>query len=108
MQYRNCFDFAVIAGGYNSVHESVFLRLPSIILPNTETGNDDQLTRALQAAETGGFIVIEKEDYDFLDLGLERICDDSILSNMLESMAEKDVTIDGAPYLAKELLLNSH
>jgi hypothetical protein len=108
MQYRNCFDFAVIAGGYNSVHESVFLRLPSIILPNTETGNDDQLTRALQAAETGGFIVIEKEDYELLELGLERICDDIILSNMLESMAEKDVTIDGAPYLAEELLSNPH
>ena len=53
MIYRNCFDFGIIAGGYNSVHESLFLKLPSIILPNTRTGTDDQLARALNAAEKG-------------------------------------------------------
>ena len=104
MIYRNCFDFGIIAGGYNSVHESLFLKLPSIILPNTRTGTDDQLARALNAAEKGGFVVIEEEDIDLLDLALERISDHDVRMQMIESMADEKPVIDGSPYLAEELL----
>ena len=32
MRSRNCLDFAIIAGGYNSVNECLLLRLPSSII----------------------------------------------------------------------------
>lgn len=108
MQYRNCFDLAVISGGYNSVHETVFLRLPSIILPNTETSGDDQLSRALNASQNGGFIVVEQEDHDLLELAIERLCDESVRLDMINSMATNDKVIDGAPYVAESLFSGSN
>ena len=42
MRNRNCLDFAIIAGGYNSVNECLLLRLPSVIIPNNQTSRDDQ------------------------------------------------------------------
>lgn len=44
--YYSAFDFAVLAAGYNSVQESVHYELPAILVPNTETGTDDQVRRA--------------------------------------------------------------
>ena len=35
--YFEGFDFCVIAGGYNSYHEVINSRLPSICLPNLST-----------------------------------------------------------------------
>ena len=104
MHFRNCFDFSIISGGYNSIHEAVHLRLPSLILPNENTGSDDQLTRAIRASENGGFIVIEQEDYDLLELGIERICDADVRKQMIQSMQTKDKSIDGSPYIAEALL----
>ena len=52
--YFNGFDIAIIGGGYNSYHEVVHHQLPSICIPNTNTGMDDQLARANAAASAGG------------------------------------------------------
>ena len=60
MRSRSCFDFAVMAGGYNSINECVLLRLPSVIIPNHNTSRDDQPGRAERASQTGGAIVVEK------------------------------------------------
>lgn len=54
-RYFAAFDFAVLAGGYNSVCEAVSLGLPAIFLPNTETGADDQVERVRQASQLGSY-----------------------------------------------------
>lgn len=57
--YFNAFDLAVLAGGYNSVCEAVYLGLASIFVPNTATGADDQLARVREAAKHGPYAVLE-------------------------------------------------
>lgn len=61
-KYFNAFDAAVFAGGFNSVHESVGLNLPALIIPNTETITDDQLRRAKEVELLGLGLVATTAD----------------------------------------------
>ena len=47
------FDLAVSATGYNSFHELLRFRVPSLFIPNRSTALDDQEARARFAAERG-------------------------------------------------------
>lgn len=51
--YYNAFDFAVSAAGYNSYHEVLFGRLPTIFIPNERKDMDNQPGRAAFAVEKG-------------------------------------------------------
>ena len=104
MRFRNCFDFAVIAAGYNSIHESILLKLPALVIPNASTGSDDQESRAYSAAEKGGFIVVDNNDIEMLDLALDRISDSSVRDQMIESLGSNQKLINGSKYLADSLL----
>ena len=57
-RFMNAFDLAVLAGGYNSVCESVVYGVPTIFMPNLATGSDDQLKRVESVARLGHFEVI--------------------------------------------------
>ena len=57
--YFNAFDFAIMAGGYNSYHEAIQFQLPTICIPNKSTGMDDQVARARVASDAGAMIVID-------------------------------------------------
>jgi hypothetical protein len=105
MRNRNCLDFAITAGGYNSVNECQLLRLPSVIIPNYETSRDDQPGRAAKAAERGGSILVERADRGIIGLALERICDPDVRSSMAERLV-MGVSDDGAESLAESLLSN--
>ena len=103
MRSRNCFDFAVIAGGYNSVHECILLRLPSVIIPNFQTSRDDQPGRAKKACETGGAINIERVTRESVAAALDDICDGDNRAEMAQRLVVRR-TEDGAVSLAKSLL----
>ena len=103
MRSRNCFDFAIIAGGYNSVNECLHLRLPSVIIPNEETSRDDQPGRADKAADIGGAIVVEKADRGLLSLAIDRICNDDIRAEMAQRLV-LNIPEDGADSLAESLI----
>jgi len=103
MRNRNCLDFAIIAGGYNSVNECMLLRLPSVIIPNTQTSRDDQPGRADRAAETGGAIVVEDVDTGLIQLSLDRICDSNVRSEMAQRLV-MGFSDDGADSLAESLI----
>jgi UDP:flavonoid glycosyltransferase YjiC (YdhE family) len=45
-RYFAAFDLAVLAAGYNSICEAYAFGLPAILIPNMETGSDDQAARA--------------------------------------------------------------
>lgn len=103
MRNRNCLDFSVIAGGYNSVNECISLRLPSVIIPNFDTSRDDQPGRANQAGKIGGAIVVEKPYKDVIELALDRVCDPSIRAGMAENLIA-NIPDDGADSLAESIL----
>lgn len=86
--YFNGFDVAIIAGGYNSYHEVVHHQLPSICIPNTNTGMDDQLARANAAGSTGAMIVLESPEQEELQAAIEKILDPAYRDRMKEAMAE--------------------
>ena len=51
--FLRAFDYSVQAGGYNSFHEMRTLRIPTLFLPNMNTGMDDQLARCRVAEKEG-------------------------------------------------------
>ncbi len=103
MRNRSCFDFAIIAGGYNSVNECILLRLPAVIIPNYETSRDDQPGRAEKASETGGAIVVEKADRGIIGLALDRICDEDVRADMAQKLV-KNYADDGAEKFAQSII----
>jgi len=84
-KYFNQFDFAIIAGGYNSYHEVIESTLPSICYPNLSTGRDDQLSRVSIASEVGAMIVLKIRTKGDIDRAILRISD----SKVREEMARK-------------------
>jgi len=65
-KYFESFDFAILAGGYNSYQEAVKFSLPTICLPNMKTGKDDQRARAKVAERAGCMIVIDQVNEESL------------------------------------------
>lgn len=55
--YLNGFDFSIQAGGYNSFHEMRIMAIPTLFLPNLNTGMDDQVTRCENAVSEGWGLV---------------------------------------------------
>jgi UDP-N-acetylglucosamine--N-acetylmuramyl-(pentapeptide) pyrophosphoryl-undecaprenol N-acetylglucosamine transferase len=55
--YLNGFDFSIQAGGYNSFHEMRKMAIPTLFLPNLNTGMDDQVTRCENAVSEGWGLV---------------------------------------------------
>jgi hypothetical protein len=103
MRNRNCFDFSVIAGGYNSVLECILLRLPSVIIPNHVTSRDDQPGRARKASEIGGSICVEEITRDSISAALQKICDGDYRAEMAQKLVTR-VSDDGAGFLAGSLI----
>ena len=58
--FFKAFDASVQAGGYNSFHEMRSIRMPTLFIPNTKTGMDDQLKRVMLSVEEGWGLVVEE------------------------------------------------
>ena len=52
--FLNAFDVSIQAGGYNSFHEMRKQAIPTLFLPNMNTGMDDQLARCEVAEKEDG------------------------------------------------------
>ena len=77
-RFFNDFDFAVMAGGYNSFHEVIQASLPTICLPNMKTGRDDQLARTLVAEEAGCMVVIRERNRNTIQAAIDRIVETDV------------------------------
>lgn len=55
--YANGFDASIQAGGYNSYHEMRSFAIPTLFIPNLDTGMDDQLSRCMGAEREGWGLV---------------------------------------------------
>ena len=51
--YARAFDASVQAGGYNSYQEMRMFGVPTLFIPNTETGMDDQVARCKESEREG-------------------------------------------------------
>lgn len=71
--YIEGFDAAVQAGGYNSYQEMRTFGVPTLFIPNTDTGMDDQVKRCQQAEEEGWGLVILEPHVAALGQGIEKL-----------------------------------
>jgi predicted glycosyltransferase len=66
-RYFNAFDLLVLAAGYNSVAEAFTFQAPAIFFPNTSTGSDDQVSRALSLTALGNWqVMLEWNESEFV------------------------------------------
>ena len=93
--YLNAFDYSVQAGGYNSFHEMRLMRIPTLFLPNMNTGMDDQLSRCLEAEKEGWGVVnqdkaksgIEKDINKMFELSNQEVGE--IIPNGADQIAQR-------------------
>ena len=81
-RYFSDFDFAILAGGYNSFHEAIEASLPTICYPNMKTGRDDQLARAMVAEEAGCMVVLKNRTESKIQIAIERISEPEVRDMM--------------------------
>ena len=61
-RFLQAFDAAVQAGGYNSFHEMRVAGIPTLFLPNAQTGMDDQERRCMTSIDEGWGVVRKRND----------------------------------------------
>ena len=71
-----------MAGGYNSFHEAIQSSLPTICLPNMNTGRDDQLARSSVAEEAGCMVVIRDKNRKVIQAAIDRIVETEVRDRM--------------------------
>ena len=102
VRFARAFDMAVVAAGYNTVHELVWARVPALFLPNRHTAADDQVSRARRACEIGAALIAESDAPESLASGLERPLDGAARERMRAAAGTVEWG-DGAHTAAKSL-----
>ena len=89
--YFRAFDGTVLAGGYNSFHETRNFGLPALFYPNMETGMDDQLARCKVAEEEGWGSVLVTRSPEEITEACDNLLGDASTSvpNFRESGAQQ-------------------
>ena len=100
--YFNSFDFAIMAGGYNSYHEAIAFQLPTICLPNKSTGMDDQVARAMVAEDAGAMLVVQDLNEEKLATAIQSLLDPVIRAKMVDAATHLGKQ-NGANELAESL-----
>jgi len=95
--FLQAFDYSVQAGGYNSFHEMRTLRIPTLFLPNMNTGMDDQLARC-RVAEQEGWGLVATEDRTSINKDVQKL-----LKMNVSNIDEHD-TENGANQIAEMVL----
>lgn len=95
--FLRAFDYSVQAGGYNSFHEMRTLRIPTLFLPNMNTGMDDQLARC-RVAEKEGWGLVATEDRTSIDKDVQKL-----LKMNVPNLGEQ-ITENGANRIAEIVL----
>jgi glycosyltransferase involved in cell wall biosynthesis len=87
-RYLRGFDLVVSASGYNSFHELLGFGIPSVFVPNTQTGLDDQVARARFAAASGAALLIEDPESADVEQVLARAVDPAVRESLARRCAE--------------------
>ena len=86
-KWMAAFDAAIIAGGYNSFHEAMSMRVPTIVVPNLQTKTDDQDARSRWARDHALAFRWDGVAIDELDTAIAGILDRDTRSDMRSRLA---------------------
>ena len=75
--YLSAFDMAVSSAGYNAVHELTPAGVPSLLVANTSTQTDDQVTRALSLERQGLALATVDNDLESVEMKLHEMVRDN-------------------------------
>jgi len=95
-------DFSIIAGGYNSYHEMVEFCIPSIVIPNVNTGRDDQVRRIQNAANNGAMAMLKNPNKVSLEAAIDRIIEPEVrrlMSSRLEKLRKPNGADEAANWV---------
>ena len=104
--YFNSFDFAIMAGGYNSYHEAITFQLPTICIPNKNTGMDDQVARAKIASDKEAMLIIEQVSEKNIRSAINQMINDEYRSEL--KIAGAELIMENGAEQISNLLLGEH
>lgn len=76
-RYLNAFDAAISAAGYNSVHELVPARVPTLFVPKSTTRTDDQVARATLLARRRLALIAPEDDLEEIGRRIDDLLGDT-------------------------------
>ena len=104
VRYLSAFDAAISGAGYNSVHELIPARVPTLFVPKSASRTDNQVARASFLADRGLALTARDDDLDEVAIQVENLLGDAGVGLMerLEEMREDEV-MGGADEVARVL-----
>ena len=95
----NAFDAAICAAGYNSVHEELAAKIPTLFIPNIR-GIDNQAGRAAWAADNQMALTVEQSDLAQITHSASKLASQT-LRDQLENNCANLPAVTGAKEVAK-------
>ncbi len=99
--YLSAFDMAVSSAGYNAVHELTPAGVPSLLVANTSTQTDDQVTRARSLERQGLALATIDSDLERLESHLHQLVDDEVRVGLGRRASETMSLMTGASEAAR-------
>ena len=87
----NAFDAAICAAGYNSVHEELAAKIPTLFIPNTR-GTDNQAARAAWAGDNKMALTVDQSNLNQITLNVSKLID----ANLREELSRNCATLPAA------------
>lgn len=94
-------DLCVSAAGYNSFHEALYNRIPTVFVPQTGSFMDDQEARARAAVERGLAGMVEANEMMRLEREVARLLDGAGAEEMRAALASAELPETGAAAAAR-------
>jgi hypothetical protein len=88
-------DLAISAVGYNSFHEALYARVPTIFVPQMAAFMDDQRARARAAADRGVARLVEAHELATLDRTVTRMLDRGEAETLRAALDRLDLPAPG-------------
>ncbi len=94
-------DLCVSAAGYNSFHEALYNRIPTVFVPQTGSFMDDQEARARAAVERGLAGMVEAHEMMRLEREVARLLDGAGAEEMRAALAAAELPETGGAAAAR-------
>jgi UDP-N-acetylglucosamine:LPS N-acetylglucosamine transferase len=82
----SAFDAAICAAGYNSVHEELAAKIPTLFIPNTR-GTDNQIARAAWAADNKMALTVDQSNLNQITNNAAKLKDMNLRAELSQNCA---------------------